>query len=209
MKEISVHIIRTETVRETDCTLLSECMPHRFEKAFRYRREKDRLLSLGAGLLLMNVLGIRDESVIRYGDHGKPFVPGMHAFSLSHSGSFCILASGGAENIGADIEEINERHTSVAPEVFTERELAWMREKDPTERFFRLWTWKESVMKAAGMGLGLAPRSFEVLPFAENKPALVMDRLWYPWEDRIENCRISVCADEPVERVNVIEIYGV
>ena len=125
--------------------------------------------------------------------------PGAPAFSISHSGSVCILACGDAANIGADIEVSNERHIDVAKRVCTESELAWMNERDREERFFRIWTWKESVMKAVGMGLGLDPRSFEVLPFAQKKPALVQGRLWYAWEDRLEQSCISVCADEPIK----------
>ena len=197
MKEILIHMIRTETVRETDCRLLAECMPGRFAKAMRYRREEDRLLCLGAGLLMMNALGIRNEREIRYGQYGRPYVPGMQAFSISHSGSLCILACGEAARIGADIEEINERHTDIAKAVFTENEFAWM-EKDLTERFFQLWTWKECVMKATGMGMNLTPSSFEVLPFTQGEPARILGRLWYPWGDRLEKSCLGVCADAPI-----------
>lgn len=204
MKELLIYMIRTETVRKTDCAFLAECMPRRFEKAMRYRFEQDRLLCLGAGLL-MTEFGIRDEKEISYGRFGRLYVPGMQEFSISHSGSICILACGDAAHIGADIEEINEQHTEIAKAVFTEEELAWMK-GDPVERFFRLWTWKECVMKATGMGINLPPESFEVLPFTRGLPARIRGRLWYPWGEKLGQSCISVCADEPFGRVRLAEI---
>ncbi len=76
-------------------------------------------------------------------------------------------------------------------------------QKDPLERFFRLWTLKESVMKATGLGMNLPPGSFEVLPLAEGKPATILGRCWYAWEGQADPCRISVCTEEPFEKVRV------
>ena len=204
MREAVIYLIRTETVRKTDCSLLAERMPLRFEKARRYYFERDRLLCLGAGILMAEALGLRDEQEIRYSANGKPYLPGGPAFNLSHSGTACILARGEGKEIGADIEEINEKHIDLAPEVYTGSELEWMRE-EPVKRFFRLWTWKESVMKATGLGMSLAPRSFEVLPFAEGKPVRILGREWYAKEDFLEDSAVSVCAEEPIERLRWIE----
>ncbi|HAM15316.1 MAG TPA: hypothetical protein DCP91_05570 [Eggerthellaceae bacterium] len=206
MVEISIHVITTETVRQTDCRLLAERMPARFQRAMRYRFERDRLLCLGAGWLMMEALGVRDEREIRYGSYGKPYVPGKRAFSISHSGTCSILACGEAKRIGADIEEVDERNIDIASKVYTERELAWM-DRDRVERFFRLWTWKECIMKATGMGFNLEPRSFEVLPFTVGQPTWVAGHRWHAWEGQLGQSRIAVCADEPIGQVHLVE-YG-
>jgi len=205
MKETAIYLIRTDTVRNTDCTLLADRMPVRMEKAMRFRFERDRLLCLGAGLLMMEAMGIQNEQEILYGAYGKPYVPGLRAFNISHSGSCCILACGDVQNIGVDIEVIKEKHIDLAPKVFTGEEVTWMNE-DPINRFFHLWTWKESVMKAAGMGLRLAPRSFEVLPFTEGKPARILDQNWYAQKEKTDNSCISICADEPIGQPRLIEL---
>ena len=205
MNEITVYAIRTDTVRELDLTALETAMPERVEKARRFHFEKDRLLCLGAGFLMMSALGIQREDELRYGENGKPYVPGYPAFNLSHSGSWCALAAGGVKRIGFDLEEINEQHTDIAKEVYTDAELAWMQE-DPVNRFFRLWTWKESVMKACGLGMSLVPRSFEVLPFAGGRAVRTAGGDWYARGGTWDNCCFSVCADEPVGRVVWIEI---
>ena len=205
MKEVAVYRIRTDAVRRADCSALAERMPSRMEKAMRFCFERDRLLCLGAGLLMIQALGIRNESELRYGEYGKPYASGYPSFNISHSGEWCVLACGETDNIGVDIEEMNEKHLDVAPVVYTEAERDWMK-TDPVQRFFRLWTWKESVMKATGMGMNLDPGSFEVLPFGEGKPVRIRNRNWYARDERLEGCRVSVCADEPIEQLRWTEI---
>lgn len=207
MNEITVYAIRTDTVRGLDLTALRTAMPERAEKARRFRFEKDRLLCLGAGFLMMSALGIRREDELRYGENGKPFAPGYPAFNLSHSGAWCALAAGNVKQIGFDLEEINEANTDIAAEVYTDAELAWMR-GDPLNRFFQLWTWKESVMKAAGLGMNLVPRTFEVLPFVRGQSVQAAGGTWYASGGTWDNCRFSVCADEPVGRVVWAETTG-
>ena len=104
-------------------------MPERAEKAGRFHLEGDRLLCLGAGYLMMHALGIRSESEIRLGGYGKPYAPGYPPFSISHSGDWCILASGAGRDIGVDIEALRQSHLDLAPAVYTPRELAWMAEE--------------------------------------------------------------------------------
>ena len=205
MNEITVYAIRTDTVRRLYPVALERVLPERAERARRFCFEKDRLLCLGAGFLMMRTLGIRNEKEIRYGEHGKPYVPGYPAFNLSHSGVWCALAIGEAGQIGFDLEEIDQRHTDIAAEVYTDAELRWM-QADPVDRFFRLWTWKESVMKATGLGIGLEPHTFEVLPFAEGHTVTIRDVKWYAADGVWDNCRYSICADEAVGHVRWIEI---
>lgn len=205
MNEAFIYTIRTETVRKADRSRLAELMPLRVQKSERFRFERDRLLCLGVGLLLLEVMKISDERDILYTQYEKPYIPGGPAFSISHSGSCCILACGEASTIGADIEEIDETKIDVAPAVYTGAELAWMKQ-DPVERFFRLWTWKESVMKATGLGMNLAPQSFEVLPFTEGEPIRLFGKAWYALGENTDGSCISVCADEPIRHLRRTEL---
>ena len=196
--EVTVYAIKTDTVQKWDLSRLEQSMPERMKKANRFLFEKDRLLCLGAGILLHETLGISSEALIRYGKNGKPFAPGYPAFSLSHSDQWCLLAAGGnCQQIGVDVEEISERNIDIASAVYTESELIWMK-SDPVNRFFRLWTWKESLMKATGLGMQLEPQSFEVLPFAEGRSVYAAGQAWYAWAGGMEGYRYSICADQPV-----------
>ncbi len=78
---IPVYAIHIDTVRRTNWTPLQQSMPARMEKARRYRFERDRLLCVGAGLLMRRVPGIHDESGLRPGRFGKPRAPG-YRFSV-------------------------------------------------------------------------------------------------------------------------------
>ena len=204
MDKVAVYAISAETVRQLDQTSLFRHMPERMKRAEKYRFERDRLLCIGGSLLMRHVVGIRDESKIRQGQYGKPFAPGYPAFNLSHSGEWCILVKGKSE-IGADIEKIDENNLTTAPTVYTPCELSWMNE-DPLERFYQLWTWKESLIKALETGMFLEPKTFEVLPFIENQPLYMLGQSWYAASDSIPGYRFSVCASAPVGSLKWTEL---
>ena len=197
MKEMTISAVCTDALRGMDLSAVEAALPGRAERARRFRQESDRLLCLGAGYLMMQAVGIRRESDLRLGEHGKPYAPGFPAFSISHSGIWCILASGDHRLIGADLEAVNRAHLDAAPAVYTPAELDWMAE-DPLIRFFRLWTWKESVMKATGLGMSLEPGRFEVLPFARGESLRLFGRNWYAAGGSLGGYVFSVCADEPI-----------
>lgn len=146
--------------------------PARRAKTKGFHKEEDRLRSLYAGLLLQNILGIRDESRLAYNPWGKPFCAGGPEFSLAHGGDYVIL---GVEEqaVGVDVERIGEFDPAVAQETLRQEELTWVRDEEQARRLYMLWTRKESIMKAAGKGFSLPPQSFSVLPAAG--PVLSVD----------------------------------
>ena len=71
-------------------------------------------------------------------------------------------------------------------------------ERDPTERFFRLWTLKESVMKAVGKGLALPPSGFSVLPLTRGEPIRTEAGALFGRSTPLDGYWLSVCAAEPL-----------
>lgn len=198
---IELHAVCTDTVRRVDAEELRRRMPERVRKAARYRQENDRLLCLGGGLLMIRALGIRDESVLSCGPYGKPFLPGKEKFfNLSHSGEWCLMAVSSRGPVGVDIEQVNEANLQVSSVVFTEAERQWMKD-EPAERFHMLWTWKESVMKALGLGMELEPAGFEVLPFSRGEGIRIHQKRLYAFSGRLEDYPFSVCSEEPVNEL--------
>ena len=193
---VPVYAMHTEYIRQAEHIFPEHLMPERMKKAARFRFERDRLLCIGAGMLMLRALGIPDESVLNYGPYGKPYAPGYPEFSLSHSGDWVIIAIA-PDTVGADLEKPDSAHLSIADSVFTPAELDWMK-ADPVSRFFRLWTLKESVMKATGLGMDLEPASFDVIPFTRSEPVLLDGRSWYAASGRLEDYTFSVCAACPV-----------
>ncbi len=99
--------------------------------------------------------------------HGRPrLIGGGAAFNLSHSGPHVLVAVGEGP-VGADIEDAARRPVSdgVVRRCCSAPERAWLAGLDTGDRaaaFLDLWTRKEAVAKALGLGLVLPFSSFEV-----------------------------------------------
>jgi len=140
----------------------------RRERIGKIRFQKDKNLSLGAGLLLRRgceEFGIpgADEKLIT-GKRGKPAFaeqPGIY-FNLSHAGTLVLLSIGTVPN-GCDVEKHQDRILKYAERLMTPPEYGdylGAAEEERRARFFRLWTGKESLMKCTGEGFALPLRSF-------------------------------------------------
>lgn len=93
--------------------------------------------------------------------HGRPFLPDYPGtdFNLSHTGEWIALAiCPGNGRIGLDIETIDPTFPAleIAREFFLPEECLWL-SQGPIKRFFQLWTVKEALMKATGLGMSLPP----------------------------------------------------
>lgn len=97
---------------------------------------------------------------------GKPYLsdhPGLH-YNLSHTTGLIAVALSFDQPIGVDVERLATRQTyrELAPRVMTPAECAYMAvQAAPEDRFTQLWSAKEALMKATGLGFGLPPRDIE------------------------------------------------
>ena len=175
----------------------------RRDRARRYRFQKDRALSLGAGLLAAHALrscGARDLSM-GTGEFGKPYLeqhPNIH-FNLSHSGK-AVLCAVADQAVGVDVEELHPYDEGLARRCYSPDELAWMNSQpNASIAFTRLWVRKESYLKLLGTGLQDCLRNFSVSPdspapgvSAAHKPTIFF------WEDAWQTHRLSVCCSVPL-----------
>lgn len=102
----------------------------------------------------------------RFNKYGKPFVEEIHGFyfNISHSQDWVVCAIDSTD-IGIDIEKIEPVDINIARRFFTNEEYMGLCEKNNYEKqeyFFRLWTCKESYVKAIGKGLSIPLNSFHV-----------------------------------------------
>ena len=169
--ESCIFVFNIENARALNEEFCLRRFPERYKRAGRYRLEADRLRSIAAGYLLSEALGV-EEYELAADEGGKPRAPGRAEFSLSHSGSYAVLAASEAA-IGVDIEQIAPSPPDVGSAVFTAEEAAWVEER-PERRFWALWTLKEAASKAVGKGLGINFRSFGVLPLL-NGESIVLE----------------------------------
>ncbi len=148
-----------------------------------YRQDADRRRCLGAGLLLRHLLG-EDAEKICTGSHGKPYLPDSDlCFNLSHSGDYVVLAADTAQ-IGVDIEYQSPVRDGIAQRCYTAEERDWLaRQQNTTEAFYRLWTGKESIMKATGQGLSMGAKAFSILEPVDGWHCIMGTEWYMRWHD--------------------------
>lgn len=198
MKIYTIHI---RTVEGASSGELMQLMPERYARFLRYLRREDQLRCLGAGLLVHRVLGI-PESELRLGRYGKPYAPGRAEFSLSHGGNWAVLGIGDVP-VGVDIEPMNPANLEIAHRVYTPDEISWM-QRSPLERFHILWTIKESIMKAAGLGMQLDPAGFDVLPIGG--PNAAAGKNWHAAWTLLDGCALACASENEIESLDIEEI---
>ncbi len=142
------------------------------EASKRYRFDSDRRRTLLAHALLDHAVSLTLPGTPLPTDpvidaNGKPHVflddeQEFH-FSLSHSGDFSICAVGKSP-VGADIEQIGHDKENIAERFFAKEEQGFIKD---AESFYRIWTLKESFMKAVGLGMKLPMGSFTVTELDE------------------------------------------
>jgi 4'-phosphopantetheinyl transferase len=142
---------------------------------FYFARDANRFVAARGQLrtLLADYL-CRDAHTIcfEYNQYGKPRLKADAddppiGFNLTHSDSMASLAVATGYEVGVDIERIRPMGEDLARWVMNDDEQCRFRSLPPglqTNTFFRCWTRKEAVLKAAGVGLSRSPRCIEV-PF--------------------------------------------
>lgn len=147
----------------------------RLNRAEKFKNEIDKKRSIAVEYLLNEMLDELYDGItpveLSYDKNGKPHIyedasegglegTDLVQFSLSHSGDYvaCIISD---VPCGIDIERHSERrdYEKIAKRICTDRELVNITNR---EDFYQLWTLKESVMKAVGLGLALDMRKIEI-----------------------------------------------
>ena len=197
----------------TDCTPLEDQQTYgrayallsdeRKEKADFYRFPKDKMLSIAAGLFIRLVE--RSYGKVAADENGKLHTTRAE-FNLSHSGHFVVFAISDSP-VGIDIESLG-RNMDIARRVMTEEEyedyIGTVDEKDREDVFIRMWTAKESYMKALGLGFRLAPETFRVLYGYELRSPDGTMRIQEL--DAPENYHVSVCSEDWESSIRTLEI---
>ncbi len=134
--------------------------------------------------VLANYLNIAPTRIqYQRGDKGKPSLLDADydrqslTFNLSHTAELTLLAIARGQEVGVDIEYINQKTDwqSITRRFFTKAEqqaLFSLKEEEQKSAFFQLWTRKEAYMKLLGSGLSLSPTAF-TLTVSPLPPALV------------------------------------
>jgi 4'-phosphopantetheinyl transferase len=139
------------------------------ERAARYRFPRDRDMFVAGRALARRMLteaaGARSWCFVK-DQHGKLAVDPPHGepplhFNITHSDGIVACATARGISVGIDVEAIDREYdfadvldSTLAPEErerFDERSAATR-----AEYFFKIWTLKEAIGKACGVGLGMS-----------------------------------------------------
>lgn len=139
-------------IREEDYGRLLESAGAGREKILSYQFGEDRMLSAVSSAVIRLMTG---GAEVFTDPLGKPFAEGC-AFNISHC-RMCVagVAFNGAGAAGIDAEPVREGFDSdILPFCFTGLERRQIETgRDSAEMFYRLWTLKESCVKAIGTGV--------------------------------------------------------
>ena len=141
-----------------DCTpaevqrMLPAVSPQRREQALRFKHEFGQFCCLKSWLMLEELIGETGE--FHYNEYGKPYLEDKPYFSISHCQEGIAVATDD-HPIGIDIEAIRHAERDLIEKVMNAEERIGMDDR----AFTRLWTQKEAIVKAEGVGI----QSFEQL----------------------------------------------
>ena len=204
MKNLSttVYFASDEFLQDERCFLyfydkVSNC---RKRKIDRLKMLEDKRLSLLSGLLLeyaLNDVGENSKEVFE-DESGKPYLKdGAAHFNISHSGSVatCVVSR---YQVGCDVEKVREIDLKIAKRYFCKEEadelFSLKKESDRIDAFFRLWTLKESYVKAVGKGLAIPLNSFSISLGNPPKIAGEKEEFFFSEITCFDGYKCAVCA---------------
>jgi len=155
-----------------------ECLLNFVELArmHRFRFDRDKKRHLLTRTLLRSVLSHyfpktdKTKWQFEINKYGKPSIsnslPWPLKFNISHSGDLILIAVANGNDVGVDVETIasREKTAGLIERCFSSREASFINYpsvEQTEQRFFQLWTLKESYIKALGTGLSTPLKSFE------------------------------------------------
>lgn len=162
-----IYELNIRKITPQDEEKVKKLLPQRFSYCKKFLNHDDYLRSLGASLLMIDYLKLKDETNLQYEENGKPFLKNGPKFNYSHSGDLVILVISKKE-VGVDVQKIEEKNLKYKEGIFSKEELEFIN-KDPLNNFHVMWTQKEALMKLYGLGLKLKPINIKLSDFKEVK----------------------------------------
>ncbi|WOE31263.1 MULTISPECIES: 4'-phosphopantetheinyl transferase family protein [unclassified Acinetobacter] len=109
---------------------------------------------------------------IAYTAYGKPYLAQYPDLAFNHSHSqqhYALAISETLQDIGVDIEDLSRqvRFDALAKHAFHPNELAHWYDRDQDKNYwFKVWTTKEAVLKASGLGIRINLNGLDTQCFA-------------------------------------------
>jgi 4'-phosphopantetheinyl transferase len=213
--------VTDERLRSTYRLLLNDAER---EQQSRFHFEKDRFRYLVTRALARTVLSryapvSPEDWIFKKNAYGRPEIANSQGndigltFNISHTDSLILMGVTKHRALGVDVENLCRREMSagIAERFFAPdeaAELARLPTRRRHDRFFEYWTFKESYIKARGMGLALPLSKFS-FHFADDhsvnisiRPELVDEPArWHFWQLRPRREYLAaICAERVAAR---------
>ncbi len=183
-REVDVWVVPLPLPEAVEATLAATMNFEEWERAGRFiGADKRRQFIAGRGmlrLLLGGYLGLPPSQVrLDTRGQGKPVLaddPSL-GFNLSHTDGLLVIALAAGLEVGVDVERVRpvDNAPALASRYFSARECAVM-EASP-RGFLRLWTCRESVVKAFGTGVSAGWENLHIVERSrETADAVCEDR---------------------------------
>jgi 4'-phosphopantetheinyl transferase len=210
---IDIWHIRLHVENSIEASMLSEEEQQRAER-FYFKRHQRRYINAHSALrlILSRYLGIAPEGLIFHaGVKGKPRVDNAVGleFNLSHSKDTALLAVGHTYPLGIDVEHFSSRpYCGIGGHLFSEKENQLINAVIPSLQplaFFNIWSQKEALIKACGLGLSYPTQSFDVPIFSQSSQTIVDALHQRTWQMKTfmpsVGCCAALCYDENVSEI--------
>lgn len=171
MFEVVILFMTSELTQQEFDNLLFLVSQEKKERIKRFRFFQDMQNSLVSDIIvrmeICRITGYSNEELeFITNKYGKPFLAGVpHVqFNISHSGQYISVVVCD-KTVGIDIEQIRPINLSLAERFFASDEGHYIlnsRGYAQYQRFFEIWTKKESRIKWEGIGLSKSLSSFSV-----------------------------------------------
>lgn len=195
MRKVTLYIINSSlfSIDELSSIPLTVEKKQYIEKAFTLEKQKERYLSTY----------LKDKYVGSYylNEHKKPLSKNKF-FNVSHSDEMIILGMCDID-IGVDIEHIKKDISSQMKRfIASDDEFEYISDE---EKFYEIWTNKESLMKCKGIGIVDKVSNIPGLPI--NGIRTLDNKIYMSKTIKLDDYLISICikSDEPfeVEQINI------
>lgn len=171
---------------------------HISQRILKSKQKADQKRSLAAWKLCFKLLKKWTLCTdVEYAPSGKPYLKedSNIFFNLSHSGKYVACAISDSE-VGVDIQQYKNVNELVMKKFMSKEEqeyiLSSSSQHQKTQRFFQVWTGKESVIKYSGNGLKEIMQGFSIFSMKDKQIC---------YHEIQENYAISVCCKKMSEDV--------
>ncbi|NSB12641.1 4'-phosphopantetheinyl transferase family protein [Clostridium beijerinckii] len=170
---MEIYVVKISDIYEEKINRLSLLISsEKKDRINKFIHKKDKIRALIGEILIRSIINAKFNLINKYiifskNEYGKPYLKCYpdFKFNISHSGEFVVCAIDN-KDIGIDIEYIkNIEYKEIAKKFFSENEFEYIIKNNidiQLNKFYEIWTLKESYIKCCGQGLSIPLESFSI-----------------------------------------------